>query len=268
MTEPELNKTVAQAAPQYETKPIDEAGTEPKPEHSEIQAEKVRQIAAAEAGKKGGRKGRGVPPVVAAAIVVVVLAILGVVAWRVIPMIGPKTDTPALPAATSASAAPEAKGPLAVFAKGTLSALSTFDTPQTIADISFIDGDSKPVKLADFQGQVVVLNVWATWCAPCRTEMPTLAHLQTLYAGKNLKVLPLSVDTDKDFAKVKSMIGASPPLDIYADQNFEAPSKYKISGMPATLILDKQGREVARLDGPANWDTPEVQALLNKLLSE
>lgn len=170
--------------------------------------------------------------------------------------------------AKSAEPAAKTAAPLTAYAKGSLIHLRISPTPQTITDISFIDHDKKPLKLSDFKGQVVVLNVWATWCAPCKAEMPTLAKLQANNVGKPVKVLPLSVDTEDRFASAQTFIADHPPLDLYADQNFSAPQAYSIAGMPTTLILDKQGRQVARLDGETNWSTPEVQALIDRLVSE
>ncbi len=168
----------------------------------------------------------------------------------------------------TAVAAEQPQGPLKGYVKGSIAHMVTYAAPKTITDIPFIDRDKKTLKLSDFKGQVVVLNVWATWCAPCRFEMPTLAHLQTEYTGKGLKVIPLSVDTADKFDDVKSFIDVQDPLEVYADTKFAAPSTFNIAGMPATFILDKQGRLVARLDGEATWDTPEVKALMDKLLSE
>ena len=166
------------------------------------------------------------------------------------------------------AAANPPQGPLAPYAKGSIVHLVTLAQPLAIDNIAFVDRDKKPLSLSDFKGQVVVLNVWATWCGPCRNEMPTLAHLQTAYAGKNLKVLPLSVDTEDKFDDVKSFVDVQEPLEVYVDTKFAAPSKFGVSAMPATFILDKQGREIARLDGPASWDTPEVKALMDKLLAQ
>ena len=161
-----------------------------------------------------------------------------------------------------------AQGPLKNYAKGSIANLITYASPRTIENIPFVDRDHKPLHLSDFKGQVVVLNVWATWCAPCRFEMPTLAHLQTDYTDKGVKVLPISVDEIGKFEDVKSFIDVQEPLQVYVDTTFAAPSKLGVSGMPATLILDKQGRAVARLDGQATWDTPEVKALIDKLRRE
>jgi len=161
-----------------------------------------------------------------------------------------------------------AEGPLKAYAKGSIAHLVTYASPRPIENIPFVDRDRKPLHLSDFKGQVVVLNVWATWCAPCRYEMPTLANLQRHYADRGVKVLPLSVDEDSKFEDVKSFIDVQEPLEVYADTTFSSPSKLGVSGMPATLIVDKQGRAVARLDGEASWDTPEVKALIDKLLAE
>ncbi len=258
MTEPRLNEDGQQPSTESDMEgqqppavmPIAEDATEPK---------------AADALKP--RKMQRPPIAVIAIVTIVVLAFIGLVSWRLLAKSGSPAPG-AEAAATNAPTAAQAKGPLAVYATGALAKLVTNETPVTIDDISFIDRDQKPVKLSDFKGQVVVLNVWATWCAPCRFEMPTLAKLQAHYAGKGVKILPLSVDTEDKFADVKSFMDVQQPLEVYADQNFQAPSKYKITGMPGTLILDKQGRQVARLDGEAKWDTPEVQALLDKLLAE
>ncbi len=255
MTEPRLNEG---------DEPMPQPSTESDNQGQPI-ADKAGEPKTADASKV--RKMKRPPIAVIAVVSIVLLALIGLVSWRLLAKSGSPAPGAEV-AATNAPAPAQAKGPLAVYATGALSKLVTSEAPVTITDISFIDRDQKPVKLSDFKGQVVVLNVWATWCAPCRFEMPTLAKLQAHYAGKGVKVLPLSVDTEDKFADVKSFMDVQQPLEVYADQNFQAPSKFNISGMPGTLILDKQGRQVARLDGEAKWDTPEVQALLDKLLAE
>lgn len=253
MTEPRLNEDgepVPSTESDMEEQPIAEDAAEPKA-----------------ANPLKARKMKRTPIAVIAVVTIVVLALIGLISWRLLAKSHVADKAPQIAAVTSA-VAPVAKGPLAVYATGALAKLVTSEIPVTIDDISFIDRNQKPVKLSDFKGQVVVLNVWATWCAPCRFEMPTLAKLQEHYAGKGVKILPLSVDTEEKFADVKSFMDVQQPLEVYADQEFQAPSKYGITGMPGTLILDKQGRQVARLDGEAKWDTPEVKALLDKLLSE
>ena len=173
------------------------------------------------------------------------------------------------PQAVSAAPTEEAQGPLKAYVKGSMAHLVTFASPQAMNDMAFIDRDKKAVHLSDFKGQVVVLNLWATWCAPCRSEMPTLASLQSAYAGKNLKVIPLSGDVAEKLDDVKSFIDVQEPLMVYQDPNLIAKTAdLHVQGLPATLVLDKQGRMVARLDGSASWDTPEAKALMDKLLAE
>lgn len=238
------------------------AAPAPQPSGS---AQPIAEPAAKPKGAKGGkpRKKRPHPALIALAIVAGI-AVIGAGLWFTIGQSLVKPATEQLQSATAEAP----KGPLAPYVKGSIAHLVTLESPKTIDNIPFIDRDKHPLHIADFKGQVVVLNVWATWCAPCRFEMPTLAKLQSAYADKGLKVIPLSVDTDEKFDDVKSFIDVQEPLQVYADPNFAAPQKFGISGMPATLILDKQGREVARLDGQASWDTPEVKALMDKLLSE
>lgn len=162
-----------------------------------------------------------------------------------------------------------AEGPLKGYVKGSIAHLVTYARPKPIDNMTFTDRDKKPVHLADFKGQVVVLNLWATWCAPCRFEMPTLAHLQQQYAGRPMKVIPLSGDTEEKLDDVKSFIDVQEPLQVYADPDLIAKTaKLNVAGLPSTLILNKQGQIVARLDGEASWDTPEVHALLDKLMAE
>jgi thiol-disulfide isomerase/thioredoxin len=162
-----------------------------------------------------------------------------------------------------------AEGPLRGYAKGSIVQLVTYARPRPIDNMAFIDRDKKPVHLADFKGEVVVLNLWATWCTPCRIEMPTLAHLQQQYDSKALKVIPLSGDTEEKLDDVKSFIDVQEPLQVYADPDLIAKTaKLNVAGLPSTLILNKQGQIVARLDGGAKWDTPEVHALIDKLMAE
>jgi thiol-disulfide isomerase/thioredoxin len=162
------------------------------------------------------------------------------------------------------------QGPLAVYAKGGIATLVTYAKPKDAYNFAFTDRSHKPMHLADFKGQVVVLNLWATWCHPCRTEMPTLAHLQSMYAGKNVKVLPISLDDADKFDDVKSFIDVQEPLDVYSGEMPAALSAYQLNGkgLPVVIIIDKNGKEVARNLGGATWDTADMKGLVDKLLSE
>lgn len=222
---------------------------------------------AAEPKGRGGGKMRKKKRISIAWVVVSVIAVLFLGGVSVV-MFAPNLFKAKVAEVETAAVATPA-GPLAPYVKGSIAHMMTFAKPLAMDNLAFIDRDKKPVHLADFKGQVVVLNFWATWCSPCRNEMPTLADLQTAYAGKGLKVLPLSGDVDTQFNDVKSFIDVQEPLDVYVDsQLITRTAKFGITGLPATLIIDKQGNEVARLDGSADWNTPEVKALMDKLLSE
>ena len=138
-------------------------------------------------------------------------------------------------------------------------ALTPFPKPRPLAAVAFQDGAGRKLALADFKGKVVLLNVWATWCSPCRQEMPTLDRLQSKLGGKDFEVVALSIDRDgpdvvrKFFAEVGVR-----NLALYIDPSMESQSKLELIGVPTTLLIDREGREVARYTGVAEWDRPEV----------
>ena len=135
-------------------------------------------------------------------------------------------------------------------------------TNSTFPDMAFTRLDGTPARLP----RPAVVNLWATWCGPFVTEMPTLAALQKRYEGKDLAVVPISVDRKSALQDVKSFIGVHPPLTIYNDPEFSIPAKLKVMGLPTTIIYDRQGHEVARVKGEAKWDSPEALALIDHLL--
>jgi thiol-disulfide isomerase/thioredoxin len=123
--------------------------------------------------------------------------------------------------------------------------------------------------MAAFEGEIVVLNLWATWCAPCMEEMPTLGELQRRYEGR-LRVVPVSVDTlaqaEAAETALAQLSGGALPFLIEPSRGilFSA----RASGMPATIIYDRRGRELARLAGGADWASPEAFALMDAALAE
>jgi thiol-disulfide isomerase/thioredoxin len=168
------------------------------------------------------------------------------------------------PAATASATASD----LARYATGAMKNLAPSVDNALEPTIPFDDGAGKPLDLSRFRGKVVVVNLWATWCGPCVTEMPTLAALQKRYEGTDLVVVPISVDRKTSIDDVKSFIGVHPPLPIYDDPTFAIPMKLKIFGLPTTIIYDREGREVARVKGEAKWDSPEAVALIDHLLKQ
>ena len=163
------------------------------------------------------------------------------------------------------------KSELARFATGPLARLETPGVLVMAPDHVFQARDGRPVRFSDFRGQVVVVNLWAMWCAPCRTEMPTLARLAELYAGRDLVVLPVNVDTGADsIADATSFIDVHEPLPLYSDPEFRLPFVFPggKGRMPQTILLDRQGRIRAAYAGEADWSSAEARALIDALLAE
>jgi thiol-disulfide isomerase/thioredoxin len=154
-------------------------------------------------------------------------------------------------------------------AKGEMAKLVFPAEPTPPPANGFLDAHGKTVRIADFRGKVVVLNLWATWCAPCVTEMPTLARLQAEYAGKPVMVVPVSVDSAADVDKARQFIAQHPPLAFYDDPQMKLPFALKpvAAGMPTTVIYGADGMERARVSGGADWSGPDAKALIDKVLA-
>ena len=142
---------------------------------------------------------------------------------------------------------------------GPRSGVGWANSPQPVPDIRFQGADGKPHALSDFRGKVVLLNVWATWCAPCRKEMPALDRLQQTLGGAEFEVIALSIDSGGAAAvrRFYDEIGIR-SLALYVDPSMAASSKLRTVGIPTTLLLDREGRERWRKTGPAEWDSPEI----------
>jgi len=136
-------------------------------------------------------------------------------------------------------------------------------TPRAVPTFSFADGDGRPLSLTDFRGRVVLLNVWATWCGPCREEMPTLDRLQAELGGQDFEVVALSIDRagPRVVTEFYDEIGVE-HLAQYIDESANASQQLDAVGLPTTVLIDREGREIARHVGPAEWDTPAMIAFL------
>lgn len=141
-------------------------------------------------------------------------------------------------------------------------------TLEAVPNIAFTQADGKPLTLQALRGKIVVLNLWATWCTPCREEMPTLDALQGELGGENFEVVALSVDRDglPVVEKFFQDIGVA-HLATYLDERGRAPAQLAALGLPTTLLLDREGREMARLVGIADWHSPEMTAFLRSLIA-
>jgi thiol-disulfide isomerase/thioredoxin len=129
---------------------------------------------------------------------------------------------------------------------------------------TFTDPSGAPVSLSRFTGKVVVVNFWATWCAPCLKEMPSLNRLQEKYSGKGIEVVAIATDRNGPQVPKNFLIRQElKHLKAYHDTKNEMVAALRVRGLPTTVILDQLGNEVARLEGPAEWDSPEmIQTLL------
>jgi thiol-disulfide isomerase/thioredoxin len=162
------------------------------------------------------------------------------------------------------------KSDLARFATGSLAALETPAALAAAPDYVFESRDGADLKFADFRGKVVLVNLWAMWCAPCRTEMPTIAALSAAYPDGDLVVMPINVDTGEDaVADAKSFIDVHEPLVFYGDPKFQLPFEFPGKGrMPQTILLDREGRIRAAFSGEADWASAEAKALIDAVLAE
>jgi len=168
-----------------------------------------------------------------------------------------------------ASTKPPAQGPSPAAGKAFAEKVITPTQPTPPPDYAFYDSTGKALKIADFKGKVVVMNIWATWCAPCVTEMPTLAKLQAAYAGKPVEVVAVSIDSESSATKASLFIAQHGPLKFYHDREMKLPFKLvpAAPGAPTTVIYGKDGLETARVAGEADWSGPEARALIDKALA-
>ena len=141
------------------------------------------------------------------------------------------------------------------------------ESPRPLPEIHFENSQGAAMSLADFRGKVVLLNIWATWCAPCRREMPTLERLQGELGGPDFQVVALSIDR-KGLPVVQGFYAelGIEILPIYVDETGEVQRALNVLGLPTTLLLDRDGNEIGRLLGPAEWDSPEMVGFLREYL--
>jgi len=150
---------------------------------------------------------------------------------------------------------------------GDMAKLVVHSAPRDRITATFRDIDGKRLTLAGYSGKVVLLNIWATWCPPCRAEMPTLDRLAGAMEGPDFAVIALSTDRGGvervarffDDMQIEN-------LRVMHDRSGKFSRQAGVLGLPVTLILDRQGREIARLLGDADWDSPEARAILRRVI--
>ena len=171
----------------------------------------------------------------------------------------------ALVLATAAIAGAAAGGFLALRERAPLGPEA--EAPQGVAALAFADATGRMTSLAEFRGKAILLNLWATWCVPCRKEMPTLDRLHAKLGGPDFEVVTVSLDRSgpERVAEFLAEIGAT-HLPVYLADTVAVRRAIGIFGLPATLFVDRGGREVHRIVGPAEWDSAEMIALIRERL--
>ena len=175
---------------------------------------------------------------------------------------GPKPTAQGRPGQAGASS------PLAGLNKGPMAPLVVRPEPVDLPHFTFTAGDGAETSLKDFAGKIVLLNIWATWCVPCREEMPALDKLEAKLGGGDFAVVAVNIDkggSDKAAGFLKETGVAHLPL--YTDPTGKLFVTVKAVGMPTTLIIDRDGKEIARLVGPADWASPEAVAVIEAAIA-
>jgi len=157
-------------------------------------------------------------------------------------------------------------------ATGMLAALNGTGTGRSYADLPFVDANGKAHTIGDFSGKALLVNFWASWCIPCRAEMPALDKLAQQQNDDSFMVLPINTgETQAGKAKEFFTAGGWTHLPLYIDPNFTALERLKTTavalGLPTTLLLDKKGCEIGVLQGPAVWDSPDGARVIEALKS-
>src|SRR6204780_1287232 len=202
---------------------------------------------------------RRIPLAIGAVVIGAVIGFAGIYGFA-----GLKRNTAGDPACRPAVAL---SGKIAPLAHGEVAALTMATTPLKLPDLAFEDADGKPKKLSDWHGRTVLVNLWATWCVPCRKEMPALDRLQTKLGGKDFEVVAINIDT-RDPEKPKNFLkeASVSRLGYFSDEKAKVVQDLKAIGralgMPASVLIDGQGCEIATIAGPAEWDSEDAVKLI------
>jgi cytochrome c biogenesis protein CcmG/thiol:disulfide interchange protein DsbE len=161
---------------------------------------------------------------------------------------------------------------LIVFLRGerdsTLKTTEPIQPGLEVPNFTFPDMNGKEVSLSDHRGKVVLVNVWATWCPPCRQEMPSMQSLYEKFKGENFEILAVSIDSEGREAVAPFMRKMNLTFPALLDPGETIRSLYGITGVPESFIIDKQGILVEKIIGPINWATPEVFFFFKDLIQK
>ncbi|MDB6176773.1 TlpA disulfide reductase family protein [Paracoccus sp. Z330] len=150
-----------------------------------------------------------------------------------------------------------------------LAKLVPADDAPAVPDTTFTDPDGGEHRLADYKGKVVLLNFWATWCAPCREEMPSLEELQAELGGEDFQVVPIATgrNAPEKIDKFFEETGVS-NLPVLLDPKQKLARQMGVAGLPVTILIDRDGQEVARLLGDADWASEPAKEVIRQLTAD
>ena len=199
------------------------------------------------------------------------IAGFGTVYWSLAPSDNALRPASAPEAPAQMPAAGEEGGgasPLLGLNTGAMAAFLVRKTPLELPDFIFVGPDGAEKSQADLKGRVVLLNIWATWCVPCREEMPQLNALQGDLGAADFEVVAINIDKGGT-EKARKFLEETKATDLalYTDPSGKLFSKLKAVGMPTTLLLDPDGEEIGRLVGPADWASPEAKRLIEAAIA-
>ncbi len=180
---------------------------------------------------------------------------------------GGKDEAAACPGAAAAAAR------LAPLAHGEVAALNVDKNPKPAIDIAFQGPDGGKLMLAGFKGRNVLLNLWATWCAPCRSEMPALDRLQARFGGADFAVVAVNIDTSRlDRPKAFLTDAGVKSLTYYADPSADSFEALRVAGkalgLPTSLLIGPDGCELAVMAGPAQWDSDDAAKVVTAMVGK
>ncbi|RUO98405.1 TlpA disulfide reductase family protein [Hyphomicrobium sp.] len=156
----------------------------------------------------------------------------------------------------------------ASFKLGEMAAFVTKKSPEALPDITFQDAAGKEIHLSSLKGKTVLLNLWATWCGPCREEMPALNNLQKELGSDKFEVIALSLDRAGYEASRKFLDDLKAnDVKLYADPTAKQGMALKLIGMPTTILINKDGLEVGRIAGEAKWDSADAKKLIQETIN-
>lgn len=158
-------------------------------------------------------------------------------------------------------------GPLDSFARGSMSGFRTVSEAPEQPRATLMTATGEEITLADKRGKILLVNFWATWCAPCIVEMPYLDELQARYGSEDFEVVAISMDQRMEDAAEFYAANGLENLALYHDQSFRSAFAAGARGLPLTVLYDRQGLEIGRLDGDAEWASEDAFALIEAAIA-